>query len=274
MTEPAATGPIRLVVSDVDGTIVDRDKNVLPGTIQAAQRLEAAGISLALVSSRPPRGMEKVRDALGLSGPIAGFNGGVIRDGDKLLVEHLVPEDATRETIRFFEENGIEIWLFADDEWIIKDANGHYVPFERHTVQFDPIVVSDFSPYVARCGKIVGVSQNFEFLEKCETALAARLKGRASAHRSQKYYLDINHRSANKGAALLYLAEHYGVGLHEVAAIGDMTNDIPMLREAQLGIAMGNAPPAVAENADVQTGPNTGTGWADAIDKFILPKGA
>ena len=82
----------------------------------------------------------------------------------------------------------------------------------------------------------------------------------------------VDHPRANKGAALRQIAEYYGVGLHEVAAIGDMRNDIPMLREAGLGIAMGNAPPAVVSSAHVQTGPNTATGWADAIDKFILPK--
>jgi len=271
MTTATPAQPIRLVVSDVDGTIIDSDKNVLPGTVAAAQRLAAAGIPLAIVSSRPPRGMMAIKQALGISGPIAGFNGGCMLDGDKVLAEHFIPEDAARKTIAFFEQRNVDIWLFTRDEWLVKNFDGDYVAHERHTVGFDPVVTHDFSPYLAGCGKIVGVSKNIEFLAQCETDLGEQLGATASAHRSQQYYLDINHMDANKGVALKAFAKWYGVDLGQVAALGDMTNDIPMLREAGFGIAMGNAPASVAAIAKAQTGPNTGSGWADAIDRYVLP---
>ena len=68
------------------------------------------------------------------------------------------------------------------------------------------------------------------------------LHGSATAHRSQKYYLDLTHPDANKGTALHAIAKFYGYDPAEVACIGDMTNDVPMFRVAGLSIAMGNAP--------------------------------
>ena len=82
---------IRLVVSDIDGTIVTKDKTVLPATIAAVGRLNEAGIKLALVSSRPPPGIASVREALGLDGPLAAFNGGIVFKGDAIIAQHLLP---------------------------------------------------------------------------------------------------------------------------------------------------------------------------------------
>lgn len=270
MTVNKTAGRIRLVVSDVDGTIIGSDKSVSPVTIAAAGRLKAASIPLALVSARPPRGMLSVQEALKLSGPMAGFNGGFIAEGNKIIAEHLIPEPAAHRAVDFLRQNNITPWLFTGDQWILQNPEGDYVASERRSVNFDPLVVDDLAPYLDRCGKIVGVSKDFDFLEACEARLNDALQGAAAAHRSQKYYLDVSHPDANKGAALRTIAALYGVKLEEVAALGDMVNDVPMFREAGLSIAMGNAPPAVAAQASVQTGPNTGTGWADAIDRYIL----
>jgi Cof subfamily protein (haloacid dehalogenase superfamily) len=262
---------IRLVVSDVDGTIVSHDKSLLPGTIAAAGRLKEAGIHLALVSSRPPRGMAYVYETLHLSGPMASFNGGIISHGVSTIAQHLVPEQDAALSVSFFEERGIAVWLFTREQWILKDPQGDHVDLEIKTVKFDPTVVEDFVPYLARCGKIVGVSADFAALDACEPALNTAFKTGSAAHKSQNYYLDVNNRDANKGTALRAIANWYGFDVSEVASIGDMTNDVPMFQAAGLSIAMGNAPVAVAAEAKTQTGPNTGSGWADAIDRYILP---
>jgi Cof subfamily protein (haloacid dehalogenase superfamily) len=263
---------IRLVVSDVDGTMVTNDKLLQASTIAAAHRLRDAGIHLALVSSRPPRGMSFVQEQLGLTGPLGGFNGGSILAPDGTVIEeHLVPEQPVRTTLALLEERGVGAWLFADNQWIIRDPNGDYVTKERHTVRFEPTIVDDFEPYVARCGKVVGASAKFDLLAECEDELHTLLGRSATAHRSQKYYLDLTHPDANKGTALHAIARWYGINPAEVAAIGDMTNDVAMFHVAGLSIAMGNAPPSVAAQASEHTGSNEADGWAQAIDRHILP---
>ncbi len=262
---------IKLVVSDVDGTMVTDDKVLTPATIAAAHRLRDAGIHLALVSSRPPRGMAFLTMDLGLTGPLGGFNGGAILAPDGAVIEErFVPEAAVRTSLDLFAKRGVSPWLFADNQWIIKDLAGDYVPKERMTVRFEPTVVDDFEPFIARCGKIVGASAKFDHLADCETELQGLLGHTAHAHRSQKYYLDVTNPSADKGTACNALAKWFGIDIADVCAIGDQSNDVPMFRVAGHSIAMGNAPPPVAAEAKQHTGSNQQDGWADAIERLVL----
>jgi Cof subfamily protein (haloacid dehalogenase superfamily) len=263
---------IKLVVSDVDGTMVTTAKVLTPATIDAAHRLRQAGIPLALVSSRPPRGMAFLTMDLGLTGPLGGFNGGTILAPDGAVIEErFVPEDAVRTSLALFEQRGVYPWLFADNQWIIKDLDGDYVPKERMTVRFEPTVVDDFEPYLARCGKIVGASKQFDMLAACEQELQGLLGHSAHAHRSQQYYLDVTNPSADKGTATHALAKWYGIDIADVCVLGDQHNDVPMFRVAGHSIAMGNAPAEVAAQAKQHTESNEEDGWAKAIDRFVLP---
>jgi Cof subfamily protein (haloacid dehalogenase superfamily) len=268
-----AAAVIKLVVSDVDGTMVTNDKVLTPATIDAAHRLRNAGIPLALVSSRPPRGMAFLTMELGLKGPLGGFNGGTIMSGDgQVIEERFVPAEAVQASLRLFRERGVFPWLFADNQWIIDDLEGDYVWKERMTVRFEPTVVDDFTPYLARCGKIVGASEKFDLLAACEHELQGILGQSANAHRSQKYYLDVTNPSADKGTAVHAIAKWYGVDVADVCVLGDQHNDVPMFRVAGHSIAMGNAPEDVAACAKEHTASNEEDGWAAAIDRFVLPK--
>ncbi len=264
---------IKLVVSDVDGTMVTTDKVLTPATIDAAHQLRQAGIHLALVSSRPPRGMAFLTMDLGLTGPLGGFNGGLILSPEGSVIEELfVPEAAVRTSLAMFERRGVSAWLFADNQWIIKDLAGDYVHKERHTVRFEPTVVEDFEPFLARCGKVVAASARFDALAECETELQGLLGHTANAHRSQQYYLDVTNPAADKGTAANAFAKWYGLDVSEICAIGDQQNDVPMFRVAGHSIAMGNAPPAVAAQAKHRTASNEQDGWAAAIHQFVLPQ--
>jgi hypothetical protein len=118
--------------------------------------------------------------------------------------------------------------------------------------------------------KIVGVSDDFALLTRCEADLAAKLAGRANVVRSQRYYLDITDPRANKGAALLAIARRLAIPISEIAVIGDGLNDVAMFEPAGLAFAMGNAEPEVQAAADLVTGGNNDDGFADAIERFIL----
>jgi Cof subfamily protein (haloacid dehalogenase superfamily) len=267
------TSPLRLLVSDVDGTLVTRDKRLTPASIAAAAALREAGVGLALVSSRPPRGIAGLAAQLGPDIPIAGFNGGTILDaGGRTLSERLVPEEAARIALAEFDRLGIDAWVFADDAWLLRNPEGDYVPLERRTVGFGPRVVADLTPYLGRAGKLVGASRDHALLAACEPALQQELGTRARAQRSQPYYLDVTHPEADKGHALLALAGLLGVDVREVACIGDMSNDLPMFAVAGLAIAVGNAPAAVQAQAAAVTLSNDTDGFAAAVRDIVLPR--
>ena len=266
---------IKLVVSDVDGTMVTAEKVLTKATIDAAHRLRDAGIHLALASSRPPRGMAFLGMDLGINGPLGGFNGATILGPDGAVIEELfVPEAAVRTSLALFAKHGVYPWLFADNQWFVRDLDGDYVPKERRTVRFDPVVVDDFEPYLARCGKVVGASKRFDVLAECELELQGRLGATANAHRSQLYYLDVTNPAADKGTAVQAFAKWYGVDVAETCVLGDQHNDIPMFRVAGHSIAMGNAPADVAAQAVYRTATNEEDGWAAAIDRYVLPNAA
>ena len=272
-TEREPAKRIRLVVTDIDGTLVDRQKRISPRAIAAATSLRSAGIKLALVSSRPPRGMGMFMTPLGIDTPRAGFNGGEIVGADGRIIEQLrIPDPSGRLAIEMLDTYGIDAWVFADDQWFITNPAGTYVPSERRAVKIEPTVVANFDAVIARAGKIMGSSNDYHLLERVETEMMTGLNGTVAAHRSQEYYLDITHPEARKDHALRRLARILDVPINETAALGDMPNDSAMLRLAGLSVAMGNAPEEVQDAAMFVTNTNEDDGWADAIEQLVLPR--
>lgn len=265
---------ISALISDIDGTLVTSGKAPRPSVIDAAGKLHKAGIALAITSARPPRGMLTLAEALGLTTPIAGFNGGVIVRRDLSVVEqHLLKPLVARRAIEFMAENGADPWAFDALRWMIRDPNGPYVDLERRTVGFEPTVLSDFDPEPQGIGKIVGASPDFARLAKSEIVLRDLLGSEASVVRSQQYYLDVTHPQANKGAVVQAMSRILGVPLSEIATIGDGDNDVAMFEKSGFSIAMGNANAEVKGRADAVTDANEDDGFAKAVDRYLLPRG-
>ncbi len=260
---------LRLLVSDIDGTLVTRDKQLTPATREAAARLQRAGVALALTSSRAPPGVAYFADALGLTTPRAAFNSGSIFAPDGRVLQFLaVDSGALREALA--ELDGVDCWLFTNTEWLLRDPGGPYVEHEAQVGKLAYRQVPDFTPYLGEIGKLTAASHDVARLAEAERVLQDRLAGLAAVRRSQDYYLDITHPDATKGEAVRRIAALLDVPLSETGAIGDMANDIPMFEVAAHTVAMGNAPPAVKARAQFVTQSNEDDGWARAIDEFFL----
>ncbi|MBB3173590.1 hypothetical protein FHR90_001413 [Endobacter medicaginis] len=269
----SAPSPIRLLVSDIDGTLVTRDKRLTEGVLAAARALREAGIRLALVSARPAHGMDMLLEPLGIDTPRAGLNGGEILSPDGSLLESVFIEpEAAQAALDMLETHGIDAWIFGEGRWYIRNPQGGYVEHEQHAIRMTPTVVRDFTPFTTIAGKIMGSTTDYPKLERVAIEMDAALGDVLNAHRSQPYYLDITHPRANKGEAALTLARLLGVEPEEMACIGDMPNDIAMLKVAGLAIAMGNAEEAVQAHAHVVTRTNEEDGWAYAVREFVLPR--
>ena len=260
---------LALVMTDVDGTLVTRDKRLTPAAIEAAASLRAAKIGLSLASSRPPFGLASLVSELQIAAPFAAFNGGVIaaRDGRIFCADYVPPEIAA-DAIQFFEQAGVDVWAFTPEEWFCRDPAGDYVAHETRTVSQPPKVIADFSSCRERLGKIVAVSPDAERLARVEQEAQRRFAGRAVAARSQAYYLDVTNLAANKADALKKIARLCEVSLEQCAAIGDGANDVGMLAIAGFGIAMGNAVAEVKAAADFETAGNDADGFALAVRRL------
>ena len=262
---------VSLVVSDVDGTLVTPDKTLTDASIRAVHQLHARGIGFTVISSRPPFGLRMLIEPLALALPIGAFNGGaMVKPTLELIEQRIVPEAAARRSVEVLAQCDADVWVFTADLWLARNPAGDYVPRERRTLQTEPTVVADFTPYFARATKIVGSSRDFAKLAACEEAMRAALGAQASVSRSQAYYLDVTPPNVDKGTFVMALSQWLGVPTAAIAVLGDMENDLAMFRQAGLSIAMGNASEDVKRQATHVTKSNDEDGFAAAIERYVL----
>ena len=266
--------PIRLVVTDVDGTLVGSDRTLAPSTIAAADQLQSAGIRLAMVSARAPAGLDVLLAPLQIDTPRAGFNGGVILDVDGGVLEELVLDpDAAATTIDLLEAAGLDVWVFAANQWFLRNPEATYIQSEQRSILMPWQKVTGFTPLLDGVHKIMGSSTDHGLVARTDATLRGALGGRASVQRSQSYYIDVTHPHADKGRALRLIADRLDMMPQQVVAIGDMPNDLSMFRAAGCSIAMGNAMPEVRAQADHVVRDHDTDGWADAVG-WVLQRNA
>ncbi len=265
--------PIRLMLADVDGTLVTQDKVLTDRAITAVKSLGEAGILFAITSGRPPQGMAMLVDPLDLQTPIAAFNGGLIVNRDMTVIEQrVIPEPLVDPIAALMASFGLTVWLYRGADWYVPDLKGPHVDREAWTVKFAPKVMTSIEGLTSDVAKIVGVSDDHDAVSKASAAAHERFGSHVTAAASQPYYLDVTHPDANKGAVARYLAQRYKVSTDEIATIGDMPNDVLMFAHSGLSIAMGNADVQVQRAARQVTDTNEKEGFADAVERFVLPR--
>ena len=262
---------IALVIADVDGTLLTEDK-VLTSRAQAAVHgLHDARIRFAITSGRPPRGMAMLFDELALDTPTAGFNGGLfVRRDLSILEQKTLPPETAHQALDLIRAHELDAWIYCGNDWLITKPGAPHVAREAWTVKFEPTVVATFDDRLGAVAKIVGISDDRDRVQRCETDAQAAFGSRATVNRSQPYYLDVTHKEANKGAVVDYLSSHLAVPPEEIATIGDSQNDVLMFKRSGLAIAMGNASDQVKAQAHVTTESYTDEGFAKAIERFVL----
>ena len=272
MSEPRPPENIKLALVDVDGTLVTKDKVLTPRAVSAAEGLRRAGVKLALTSGRPPRGMAMLIAPLGIDTPIAGFNGGAFVNPDLSVIDaHPLDADAAHQAIDLILSQGLDAWLYTADDWFIRKQDAPHVEREAWTVKFDAKVAPAFSDAdIAKAVKVVGVSDDLDLVARCEKAVRDALSDKASAARSQPYYLDVTSPMANKGQVVVELSKRLNISADAIMTFGDMPNDVNMFEKSGFSIAMGNSSDEVKAKASAVTDSNEDDGFAKAVERFIL----
>jgi Cof subfamily protein (haloacid dehalogenase superfamily) len=281
--------PIKLLLADVDGTLVTREKVLTPRAIASVQSLRAAGIAFAITSGRPPRGMQMLVQPLSLTTPIAAFNGGLfVRPDLKVIEQRVLQHEVVEPVIAIIKAHKLDVWIYRGIDWFVPERHGPHVDREEWTVKFPPTVVPDFTGKMDDVAKIVGVSDDLEAVAKCEEAVRREFAGavhskqsnpprearsQVSAARSQPYYVDVTHPNANKGAVVLALSKMLAISVEQIATIGDMPNDTTMFAKSGLSIAMGQSSDEVKGVATYVTTSSEEEGFAIAVDRYILGSG-
>jgi transaldolase len=272
----AATQPSRSIaalLADVDGTVVTKDKVITERAIQAVRRLRERGLIFTVTSGRPPRGLRMLVEPLGLTMPMAAFNGGVIVLPDlSVLDERTLPDYLLPALVETIQSQGLDVWLYSATDWYVRSRQAPRVDREASTVQFEPTVVPAFDPVLSGIVKMVGVSEDHARVAACEAALQQEFGTQVTAARSQPYYLDVTNPTANKGTVIERLSRYLKIPLEQIATIGDQGNDVLMFKRSGLSIAMGNASEEVQRQAMCVTTSFADEGFANAVEQYILPR--
>jgi Cof subfamily protein (haloacid dehalogenase superfamily) len=265
---------IALVVSDVDGTLLTKDKVLTDKAARAVRQLEDSGVAFTVVSSRPTIGMRFLIEPLRITLPIGSFNGSSITDPQLNPIEqHALPASAAQRSLEILQQFGVDVWLFTNEKWFAGNPDGEYNPLEKRTIKADPVVVGDFTPYLAAACKIVGSSSDAALLQRCEIAMQQAVGTRATVACSQSYYLDITPPGYDKGTFVEAMTKRLGIATDAVATIGDMHNDLAMFKKSGISIAMGNATDEIKRQATNVTTSNQDEGFAGAIEMVMKHNG-
>ena len=273
---------IRLIATDMDGTLLADDKKAPPENIRALEECAARGIEIVPATGRTVRGLpEEIRSLPGVRSAII-TNGAVVVD---------LKENRILDTCRLSTDLAVRIMTMARDsaDDIMYDAyvdgigcttDYFYnnmeryisVPEVRALVQKTRQPVPDNIACVRESrldvDKINLFFRSEEARQRMRDALA-NVPG-ILVTSSIPNNLEINAKGADKGGALLRLAEYLGISACETMAFGDGENDLSMVKCAGVGVAMGNGEKIVQEAADYITGTNNEAGVADAIRKIVL----
>jgi Cof subfamily protein (haloacid dehalogenase superfamily) len=212
-------------------------------------------------------------DALQLTEPIACFNGALICTPQYEVLKQILmePQDASHVSMAILE-HGLDLWMFRGADWFVSRLNAPHVDGHIKYLGHPPRYMGQDFTMCTQANKLVGVSDNYDLVKRCQADVIAKCGDRISATRSADYYLDVTHRDANKGHAVELLEGLMNVPLENVATIGDMQTDTLMFANSAVSIAMGNAEHDVKAKAKFTTTSNTEDGFAHAMDEFFLPR--
>lgn len=264
---------IKLVFSDIDGTLINSNHVITEKTKHAVKTTTNLGVPFVLVSARMPSGILPLQKELGINSPIICYSGSlVIDDGRNTVLSKSLPRknvNSIYETVKS-KFSTIQISIYSHDQWIVENPQDEWVIQEQHItgakpVQSDLIAFINSNPEIHKI-LCMGPSEDIEELKEVLMKDNADL----TIYKSKDTYLEIMSGEASKSKAIQRLMNHYDVKKEEIMAIGDNFNDIDMLKFAGIGVAMGNAPDEVKIYANQVTSSNDEEGLSLSLEANVI----
>lgn len=264
----------KILVLDIDGTLTNSKKQIIEATKQAIWELMDRGHLVALASGRPTPGMRRYEKELELDkrgGYLLSYNGARIVEciSGEVVHQNFLPLQVVPELYEFARERGaglitydgdIVISAFEPDEYIKLEAGINWLPI-RHEPDFVEYVNYDIN----KCLMTAPGEQAAVY----EKELQERFGDIISIYRSEPFFIEIMPKDINKAVGLDLVLKGLGMGPEQAVCCGDGYNDISMIEYAKVGVAMGNAQPAVKEAADYIAPTNDEDGLVDVISRFF-----
>ncbi len=270
----------KLIVLDVDGTLVDDSYELSPQTVRSIRMVQKKkNIHFTLATGRPPQGVVKLYQRLRLHIPIIAFNGALIKHPleQKILFYKPIPVEIARKVVEIVEEikadnSSFCLNLYDIDNWFVQEIN-EMVDEERNIIGFKPTIVEDFHTCLNTPFAKILVLGNTNQLLDLKRILEDSCGTEITVDISKPTYLEITSSSASKGNATQILVSHLGLSSEDVVAIGDSMNDLDMIKYAGLGVVVKNAPETLQKQADLVIPSNNDEGIVSFLEKLFFKDG-
>ena len=263
---------IKLIAIDLDDTLLDNARAVSPARAAAAIRaVTAQGVRVTLATGRMHRSALPYAMSLNLDIPLITYNGALIkysRSGETLFHR---PLDAglAEKVLKLFQRRGWYIQAYVGDVLYVRDRDAYARRYEEISGMTAVPLGDKIYTIAGPPTKLLAIAEP-ENIPDLAAELSAAFGEEIYLTVSKPNYLEMMDPAVNKGAALAFLANHFGLDSSEVMAIGDSLNDLDMIKYAGIGIAMHNARDEVKAAADAVTGANDADGVAEAVEKYVL----
>ncbi len=263
---------IKLIVTDIDGTILRRDFKFNQEVKDCISDLTGKGIKVVLVTGRMHSCTEFIADELKLDTPIVSYQGGFIKHKNEVLYNKTVNPKLAKEIINWARENNVHINIYLDDELYVEQDNDTIKKYaeerkaEYKVASFDTLNLENINKLL-----IIDFA-NPDIVTEYKNYLSEKYP-ELNFVKSMPFFCEVCNKEATKKNAVEYLKKLWNIKTEEVMASGDQNNDLSLLDSAGIKIAMGNATDELKAVATYVTDTVENNGFVKAVERFVYNDG-
>ena len=275
---------MKLLFTDLDGTLLTDDKRILDADMAAIEAMLSRGHKLVLCTGRPLTSAKQLAQKYGFDKPgffLVSFNGGLIYDyaTENAILTRYIPVDEVKFIMDAAHRYGMHAHTYSGD-LVVSEYETEQLKTYCRLMKMDYVVVKDIREYYGEFINVVvkppikvNIITPFDHssLVDFRAEMRKTTAGKLFDVFSKPEMLEFSHMQSNKGDAVRFMAEYYKVPLEDTIAVGDEENDCPMIEAAGVGVAVANASPVAKAAADYGTAnDNNHSAIAEVIEKFVL----
>jgi len=262
---------IKLIITDFDGTIADENNQISAKTRETFEKLKRHGIKIIIATGRMFPSAEIMAKRLDLDTPIVAYQGATIQFSgeDKPIFANYLDKNCAREIVKYLKGKNIHTQLYINDEIIVENDNDIVKAYAQKMELGYKVVKNIEEEDLSVLPKILAINMNPKIVSNLQKEAQNILKDKVCITLSTPYFCEFTNPKAHKGEALKFLANYYNIPLEQTMAFGDQNNDITMIQNAGIGVAVENASDNLKKVCDYVTKSIKEDGVAYAIEKFV-----